>query len=257
MGKITVKHYLNKSLSNKENRSDRHYIYVQVTVKRQVNRMRSRANKIAWVTDIELQVSQQDLDNSLTGGDDLGLGKALALEHNIIHDIITFLRPFERNDFTLKAFTPIYEVCTEDMLEFIAQKGRDLLREMMREFYPQPFYIIDWEKPYYELIGGLTELGEQNQLFVASVLENKYIQCFTIAHENIVEFLHLNFDYDDRFKAYRGNLTFYWFRDNHTQEFISFLKKKNVMTMEQLPAMEEIFEAMYHSVITEIEELSG
>ncbi|GGK72050.1 hypothetical protein ACD591_05190 [Rufibacter glacialis] len=257
MGKITIKHYLNKSLSNKEGKNVRQTIYVQVTVKRQVNRMRSRANKFAGLTEIELQSTQQELDNSLAGGLDMGLGRGLSMENSIIHDIITYLRPFDRDSFTLKAFTLIYEICTEEMLEVMSQAGKNFLRERMSDLWHQPFYILDWDKPYIELIGGLTELGEGNNAFNLTVLQDINIECFNIAIEHYGEFLDASFNYEYLVDDYKGFLAFYWFKGEHTRMYLTYLEKNGHISGSQVPVMKRIFDDMYDSVITTIKELSS
>lgn len=104
--KITIKHYINSSLTphiREDNKDLKLYpVYVRISLKGKTTHFRSR----------EFSTDFFPFDEEITETEKYKCEK----DTKIINTIITRLKPFERDDFTIKDFSEIYNILTQDIL---------------------------------------------------------------------------------------------------------------------------------------------
>lgn len=256
MGKITVKHYLNKSQSKKINEiSPRLPVYVQVTVKRQVNRMRSQAHLLAGMTEFEMLVTQEEFDEAVKRS--FSLGRAIAIEKKLIEDIITFVEPFDRDTFSIKEFALIYQIASGSIYTLLDNAGKDILQQRMDEQWIEAFYMLDLKKPFTEIIDGLVLLGQDNKAFIKDVISDKYLQASLVVIKNLGPFIYQNYVDPEGFLDHTSEIGFYWFKNNVSEKFMNYISKENQITSEQEQTFHELFKYLYESVMPTLKGLSG
>lgn len=258
MGKITVKHYLNKSTSKKASESEPSQpVYVQVTVKRQVNRMRSQAYRLAGMTEFELMLTEKEFEDALRQQNYL-VGQALTLERKFIEDILNYVEPFDRDTFTLKEFAYMYQVAIESISDAINNTGKNLLKNALTDNnWDNVFYVLDYEKEFQEIINALSELSEGNRSFQNSVLNSEILRVAIIADRHIGDFLSKEFTDSNGYFDYLGPVSFYWFKSNLTEKYLNYLINENLLHTQQKKSMQEFFYYIYDSKLPGIEILSG
>lgn len=258
MGKITVKHYLNKSTKGGTNIEVGHPVYVQVTAKRQVNRMRSQAEKYHGVSWIDLKLKQHEFDNILQGNysgiiSGERIKKALALEARIIEDIITFLRPFERDNFSVSNFADIYNVATENIGVTIDKMAKSLLYQPLYDHWFEIHHIINWERSFVEIMDGLKVLESSNSMFRLHILDNEVVGLLQIAIEHLYTFLNTcNVNQEE---CVHG-LAFYWFRDDVTKGYLNYLIEHGYIQDKQKTTLEICFNDFIEMTISTLKNLS-
>lgn len=256
MGKITVKHYLNKSQSKKLNETNpRLPVYVQVTVKRQVNRMRSQAHLLTGMTEFEMLVTQKEFDEAIKRN--YSLGRTIALERKLIEDLITFVEPFDKDTFSIKEFALMYQIASESVLELLDKAGKDILLQRMEANWIEVFYMLDLKKPFTEIVDGLVLLGQNNKVFLKDVLSDKYLQATLVALNNLGPFTYQNYVDPEGFLDYTSQIGFYWFKKDLTKKFLNYLLNENRITSEEEQTFHELFKYLHESVMPVLKGLSG
>lgn len=258
MGKITVKHYLHKSTKGGTGIEVGHPVYVQVTVKRQVNRMRSQAEKYHGVSWIELKLKQNEFENILQrnySGIISGerIKNALALEARIIEDIITFLRPFEREDFSISNFADIYNIATEEIAVTIDNKAKSLLYQPLYDHWFEIHHIINWERSFVEIMEGLKALESNNSTFRLHILDNEVVELLQVAIAHLYTFLSNHYE---KHEEYVSDLTFYWFRDDVTRDYLNYLIKHDIIKDNQRNTLEACFDEFAEQTISDLMDFS-
>lgn len=239
MGKITVKHYLNKSQSKKAGGEDtKQQVYVQITVKRQVNRLKSKANKFVGLSDEEFQLTSKEFESEMANRESL-IAKAIAIECRLISDIITFLNPFNRENFTLTSFSTIYELSTMSVYGAIELSGKMILHKSMKDDWREVWNILDKQSSLIATIDGLSLLGSSNRSFRSQILLDEYIILSKVALEYLNEFLELQSNKKVE-TANLDSLYYCWYKNNLTAEYVEYLAKKKYISINQLPVMHEI-----------------
>ncbi|GAA4425930.1 hypothetical protein GCM10023188_07460 [Pontibacter saemangeumensis] len=240
MGKITVKHYLNKSVA-KANNTDAtiSQVYVQITVKRQVNRIRSRAHKFVDLKENELQMTQKEFEIALANKDK-GVGKALFLECSYMKDLITFLDPFEREEFSVKDFTKLYEIATSKVYEDIDISGKKQLIGMLGGNWEIINKIINWELPFNLILDGLELIGSKNKDFNEDILCDKILVPYKVAIRHIDEFLIENTGQTKYGLENCNSYMLYWIKNEMYLSFVQFLSDKKYIHPELDSAVHKV-----------------
>ncbi|WP_347160168.1 hypothetical protein [Pontibacter chitinilyticus] len=226
MGKITVKHYLNKSLAKRGDTDESvSQIYVQITVKRQVNKIRSRAHKFLSIKENELQMTQKEFDIALTNKDK-GIGKALFLECSYVKDLIAFLNPFEREEFSVKDFTKIYEIATSKVNEDLDISGKMQLIRILGGNWENVNKMINWDLPFNLILDGLELIGSKNKDFNEDILCDKILVPYKVAIRHIDEFLVENAGQTNYGLDNCNSYMLYWIKNELYVSFVKFLSDK-------------------------------
>jgi hypothetical protein len=256
MGKITVKHYLNKSTAKKALSGDaRQQVYVQVTVKRQVNRKRSQVDDLFDWNGPEYGLTQKELEDALNDNTSVW-GKALFLERKIIEDVITYLDPVSKEDFTLANFSEVFHLATYTVFKLIEDKGKHHLEVGMRDQWPEVYNIIDRRKPLLELLDGLTLLASNNDTFNQSVLMDKDLCIAKLLIEQFYEYAEALPRDINNHSEYLSHTAFYWFTNNMTNKYINYLLRKRTIKVDQVNSLVEFFEIIGKIILSKIELLS-
>jgi hypothetical protein len=247
MGKITVKHYLNKSIARISKTDDSVcQIYVQITVKRQVNKIRSRAYKFVELKDSELQVTQKEFELA-QANKDKGVGKAIFLEYNFVKDLISFLKPFEREDFSVKDIASIYEIAISKVYEDLDFAGKKTLVGLLHGDWQKVQNIINWQLPFNDILDGLELIGKKNKAFEEDILWDEYLVSYKIAIRHIKEFLLENIDQTNYGLGNCNSYMLYWIKNSLHKNYLQYLADKKLITPDHTFTMQKVLKSRSNS----------
>lgn len=165
MGKITVKHYLDKRLKSQENSKDEIFIkasdgyyyplYVQVICKRQNTKFKSYIKPLKKDTDFGVHKMDGVLDNT----DHKELRLLIEEEKRSIQTMVSLLRPFENDGFQLAGFSAVYEKAVIDLKSLIGNHCKQTMNKLLLSSKLKDFgKVIDWDLDYQIIVKGLNKV---------------------------------------------------------------------------------------------------
>lgn len=204
-GKVSIRYYLNTKLKPElsDNNTELYPLYFQLIVKRQktLNRSHAKFNKMT-VADFEkikdvansrriedigkalIPLISNDLSNDEREDNIVNLCMPILKEKNLVYDIVSDLKPFDRVDFDVKEFNGDFEIYNSEIKPTISNIFRGTIKLLLEKQTNQDNYglrdsylkAIDWNNANaYDLWTILKEKFEQVNLVV-----KEYPYCFQI-----------------------------------------------------------------------------
>ena len=244
MGKITVKHYLDKRLKATAPSKDEVFIkttegycyplYVQVICKRQNTKFRSHIKPSNSVAEFGIHKIDVALDNT----SNLQLRKPIEKEKQSIQAVISLLRPFENDGFHLAGFSTVYEMAIIDLKYLIGNHCRRRMNKLFMSSKSKDFGgIIDWDLGFQTISKGL------NKVIISKAPGGKGFRERTEEINTVFE----------GYNGYAQNKTisFYeWFIDDHQKAFQEFLNRKRKSNFKKVgKVVEKIIEDHFEELL--------